>query len=381
MPTLGLVGAVLLLAGSGATSARAALPVRPPLRLYRLPSPLARANPGTIIQAVRLRSPRGFRLWVALYHSRSVHGKDIAVSGTFAIPSRARPSDGWPILSYGHGTTGFTDASAPSRTGDSGSPYRLRALIGRWVHAGYAVAATDYEGLGTPGQLPYAVGISAGRSVLDAARAARNLGRGTVGRRVVLVGHSEGGHAVLWADELARRYAPDLHVQGVVASSPAANLLGIARMTSLTPFTILDAMAVLEAWHNFYGRALGRVLTPAGIRAAQLIIADRIGQVQLGQLGTFFAANPADIQPWHRLAVANTPAELPRDVPIVMLVGSDDQEIPPATNLSFARELVRSGHRLELHVFRGAGHDGAFTRGQSVIAGFLARSARSEEPG
>ena len=35
--------------------------------------------------------------------------------------------------------------------------------------AGYAVVRTDYEGLGTPGDHPYLVGVSEGRSVLDMA--------------------------------------------------------------------------------------------------------------------------------------------------------------------------------------------------------------------
>ena len=50
------------------------------------------------------------------------------------------------------------------------------------VDAGYVVAATDYEGLGTPGVHPYLVGESEGRSVLDAARAARALERFRRGR-------------------------------------------------------------------------------------------------------------------------------------------------------------------------------------------------------
>ena len=37
---------------------------------------------------------------------------------------------------------------------------------------GVVVAATDYEGLGTPGPHPYIVGASEGHSVLDAAVAA-----------------------------------------------------------------------------------------------------------------------------------------------------------------------------------------------------------------
>jgi hypothetical protein len=99
--------------------------------------------------------------------------------------------------------------------------------FGRWLggllQQGDVVAATDYQGLGTPGLARAAIGLSAGRAVLDAARAARGLDAGASGR-VVLDGHSEGGHAVLWAAEPAGAYAPELQVLGVAASAPGAEL-------------------------------------------------------------------------------------------------------------------------------------------------------------
>ncbi len=213
----------MLLVSIGADPARASLPRRPPSRLYTPPSPLPHERPGTIIRAVQLRSPRGWRQWVALYHSRSVSREGHRGLRHLRAP-HGEPRRGVDGRSCPTGTArpdSPTFCAVPNR--GQRIPLPLLGADRRWVRAGYAVAATDYEGLGTPGQLPYAVGISAGRSVLDAARAVRHLGHGTVGSRVVFEGHSEGGHAVLWADELARRYAPELRPQGVVASSPAAD--------------------------------------------------------------------------------------------------------------------------------------------------------------
>ena len=48
-------------------------------------------------------------------------------------------------------------------------------MVQTLLDAGYVVAATDYEGLGTPGLHPFLVGESEGRSVLDAARAAHRV--------------------------------------------------------------------------------------------------------------------------------------------------------------------------------------------------------------
>ena len=41
---------------------------------------------------------------------------------------------------------------------------------------------------------------------------------------MLVLGHSQGGHAALFAGELATSYAPDLHVLGVVAEAPAADV-------------------------------------------------------------------------------------------------------------------------------------------------------------
>ena len=56
-------------------------------------------------------------------------------------------------------------------------------MLQTFLDAGYVVAATDYEGLGTPGLHPFLVGESEGRSVLDAARAAHGLKAAAAGEQ------------------------------------------------------------------------------------------------------------------------------------------------------------------------------------------------------
>ena len=53
-------------------------------------------------------------------------------------------------------------------TGTVGSPY-----LTNWLSQGYAIVATDYVGLGTPGIHAYLDGPSAAHSVIDMVRAAR----------------------------------------------------------------------------------------------------------------------------------------------------------------------------------------------------------------
>ncbi len=164
---------------------------------------------------------------LVLYRSEGVAGKSVAVSGDVAIPRGKAPKGGWPVITWAHGTTGIADSCAPTRLDTPAQP----ALLESWLKQGYAVLRTDYQGLGTPGVHPYLSGDAEGRSVLDIVRAARRLDRG-IGAKVVIAGHSQGGHAALWAASLAPKYTPELKVRGTVAFAPANH---IATQVSLAP--------------------------------------------------------------------------------------------------------------------------------------------------
>ena len=160
-----------------------------------------------------------------LYRSTDVDGGKIVVSGSLALPKGKPPKGGWPLITYAHGTTGSADACAPSRGYDASDLVSYAyPLLQRWLKAGYAVVRTDYEGLGTPGTHHYLLGTAEGRSVLDAARAARAFAPRKLSKRVVIAGHSQGGHAALYAASLAPGWTPELKVRGTVAFAPASHL-------------------------------------------------------------------------------------------------------------------------------------------------------------
>src|SRR5207247_4784757 len=103
---------------------------------------------------------------------------------------------------------------------DKPSFYEL--MLEPLTSAGYAVVATDYQGLGTPGVNPYLVGEDAGRNVLDAARMIRRLPGLSLSDVTFIWGHSQGGQASAFAGQIAPSYAPELRIVGVIAGSPAA---------------------------------------------------------------------------------------------------------------------------------------------------------------
>jgi alpha-beta hydrolase superfamily lysophospholipase len=191
---------------------------------------------------------------LVLYTSVTAGGKLTAVSGSVSVPKGRPPKGGWPVISYAHGTTGTADVCAPSRNheGDPVTGYisYVDPQLNAWLAAGYAVVRTDYQGLGTPGPHRYLIGAAEGRSVLDIVRAARQLDPG-IGKRFLISGHSQGGHAALFAAGEAKRYVPGLALRGTVAYAPPSHLKEQATLlpafTSPSGFTALAALIVQGA--------------------------------------------------------------------------------------------------------------------------------------
>ena len=188
------------------------MPAAPTGDFYAVPDPLPGGPPGFPIWAEQVAAPPGAIAWRILYHSRTIHDEDIAVSGLVVAPDATPPEGGFPVIAYAHGTTGLADPCAPSKAArplaDDGEATGDLPLPPMWED-GYVMVATDYEGLGTPGRHPYIVGGSEGRGVLDSIRAARALPEAHAGDQAVVVGISQGGHAALFTGELADTYAPD----------------------------------------------------------------------------------------------------------------------------------------------------------------------------
>ncbi|WP_168419230.1 alpha/beta hydrolase [Acinetobacter towneri] len=155
------------------------------------------------------------------YKMLGVNGQETQATALIFTPKTVKPSGGWPLVVWAHGTTGVADACAPSRQGLKGNEYFIAKLLA----AGYAVVAPDYEGLGEPSAKelhPFLNLKSAAYSITDAVVAAsKHLGN-TAETRWSVVGHSQGGHAALGAAQYASR--AQLNYKGAIAIAPASNL-------------------------------------------------------------------------------------------------------------------------------------------------------------
>jgi acetyl esterase/lipase len=229
--------------------------------------------------------------------------------------------------------------------------------LGGLLQQDLVVAATDYQGLGTPGPARSLIGLSAGRAVLDVARAARGLDAAGAGGRVVLAGHSEGGHAVLWAAELARSYAPELQVLGVAATAPGAELATTLKLSRFRPAAVTSgAMLIVVAWSDAY-RVPPDVLTPAGRKAA-----DRVRTRCLDELArepATLTVRPGDLlttPPWPTLLARNSPGHGATPAPILIAQGTDDQTVVPAATGALVQRLCHAGDTVELRTYQHAEH-------------------------
>lgn len=357
-----LGGAVLALvvAGCGASTSTGSSPTVAggsarisSLRAFYVPTrPLPAAPAGTLIRTEKVTGvpgvPAGATVWRIMYHSRSMYGADIAESGYVIAPSGPAPTGGFPIVAWAHGTTGFSASCAPSLFTDSGAgkgPYLLPGLL-QFLHAGFAVAAADYQGQGVAdGVHPYLVGASEGSAVLDATRATRLLPGLRTSNTVIIYGHSQGGHAALFAGEMAPSYAPDLHVVGVVAAAPATGLSTLISIVGSPPGQrfLPFSIPVAYSWTRDY-RDLppDDVFTPEGERVAAATVPTGCGSALSAAITSEHLTPEAVFQSTAGSnpvvlahAKLNDPGQVRTSPPMLVLQGTADATVPPALTDGF----------------------------------------------
>lgn len=368
---------------------------------YSAPAGVARLAPGTLLRHQAVPAPgvdaNAFRV---MYTATNQAGTTAAVTGLVYVPQRRPPPGGFPLVSWAHPTNGMADPCTPSL--DAGTAIGtgfLNAMLDR----GWEVAATDYQGEGTPpGIEPYLVGDVEAADALDVALAARHLPAAHAGRRLVVWGYSQGGQTALFAWELGGARVPaaptlppattttttgtastvpvattsagtstagtgvpapasaasqaqldaagGLRLVGVVAGAPPWDLAGL--LTTLAPtanrYLLLMALAGL---HLAYGdRApLGAVLDARGTR---LLPELRVGctdalahTIDAYPFATLLRAAPGSIAGWRAVLQADSPLPFAASDPVPLLVvqGTADPIVPAADSLSLARGLCGPG--------------------------------------
>jgi acetyl esterase/lipase len=358
-----------LAAVAAAPAAGAKIRIGPKGTAFYKPPANAKGKHGALIWTRRQTGGdaiAGRRSRLLLYRSTGVDGKPNAVSGSLALPKGKAPKGGWPVITYAHGTTGAADACAPTRGYDAATLVSYAyPLLRRWLKAGYAVVRTDYDGLGTPGVHGYLVGATEGRSVLDALRAARAL-EPRLSKRFVVAGHSQGGHAALFAASLARMWVPELRLRGTVAFAPASHLAAQFPLTTqisapgggLGAIVALGLRAVETAQPSV---GVPGLLTPEAAAlfpetltecADALAGQDSFGGLPLNQI----FQSGKDLGPLVAVIGANDPEHLRPRTPVRIEQGADDGTVLRPFTDQLVEEYEANSVPVTYKVYAGVGH-------------------------
>ncbi|MFF7731077.1 lipase family protein [Streptomyces sp. NPDC008001] len=278
--------------------------------------------------------PTRTRAWHITYRSTTAKGAPDVVSGTVIVPDDGRRGPR-PLVTYAVGTVGIADHCAPSAGFPHGTTVEAN-LIQQLTQRSWAVAVTDYEGLGTPGTHTYTVGRSEGHAVLDAARAALRLPEAGLDREspVGVMGYSQGGQAAGWAAELRDTYAPELNVKGTAAGGVPADLVrtadfddgrigaGLVLMGAVGQDAAFPELA-LDSYLNARGRSLVARLKEHCVAADVLAgMFKRISDVTV--------RNPLQMPDWQRVLHSSDLGTHAPDRPVRLYHGTLDELIPYA---------------------------------------------------
>ncbi len=345
---------------------------------YDQPDSLPDGALGTIVRSEEIDTiTPGARTYRVMYVSTGSEGERRAVSGLIVVPTAPAPSGGRDVIVFTHGTTGVDPRCAPSLLDE---PARVMEALPELIAAGYVVAATDYQGLGTSTRHPYLVGQVEAMNALDSARAARLLPAADATDRFAVWGHSQGGHASLFTGQLAAGYASELELVGVAAGGPVPDLVDLFEFNLSTPVgKILISMA-LKAWADVYDLDLDQVVTPTAREAVEEIakicvtdlrqILTRVPDAAL--LGvTFLRVPPWEVEPWASIVRANTPGSAPTDVPMLLVQGGADTIVDPALTQRFADERCAAGEIVDVRVLPGVDHVSTGFEGADQVTAWI----------
>lgn len=356
--------------GAGRHAATAATTGPAGTAFYAPPSPLPAGTHGDVIWSRPLQGaaalPAAAENTLVLYHTTSVTGADVAVSGAIAIPKGDPPARGWPIVSWAHGTTGNAPQCAPTRDGTANLEQRY---LDAWVARGYAVLQTDYEGQGVPGLHPYLVGAAAARDVTDIVRAARQL-YPKLGTRWFALGHSEGGSASIFTGAVGPAWAPELQLLGAVSFAPVSHIASLLYSVPNMKEPGGDVVLTLEmiegiassdpAIHlsDLMTRQAFAKLPEIQRRCTEALMNDNAWN-DLAPADIF--RPDADMQPLLVDFARNESNRVHLDVPLLLMQGDSDDVIKPRLTDLVDAELCRNGTRVTYDRLKGKDHDSIVT--------------------
>src|SRR5712664_1291628 len=339
---------------------RARITAHAPDAFYDPPSDMSR-QPGALLRSEPLKDvilPAGIRGWRILYATTVDDSTPATAVATVFAPTDP-PAGPRPVIAWEHATTGLLQKCMPSLLSapTAGIPGRDRI-----VKAGWVVVATDYSFAEKGGPHPYLIGEGEARAALDSARAAGQISGLTLGKRTVVWGYSQGGHAALWTGINGPRYAPDLEILGVAAIAPAANIKNILAMNIAVDKRFGPYLAL--AYSRFYPDiTFEQALRPEALDAARQIVnlcgfilpkdLERIEALVVTVDGPALATSSNKAL---QARLEQNTADGLITAPVVIAQGLSDTVVPSSATDAYVEERCAAGQRLEYWTFAGCDH-------------------------
>ena len=328
------------------------------------PNPLPAGKPGDIIRwrtmgfsASQAKPPRGTLGYKFMYLSTSATGQPIAVTAYLLVPHGYIPKQGVakrPLIGYGNEAMGLGDYCAQSRMLEYAHSGEL-ALIEPMLKRGYAVVASDYEGLGTPSTHTFGVSVSAGHAILDSMRAARQLEAAGLPKdsQNALFGYSQGGQGVGRGLEMASTYAPELKISAAAFGGTPTDPVMFSRWNSGKLFSAVNLAASAGYDAAYPELDLKSFLNERGVKANKATYTaciESVWVVPMRRSSAFLKEgmdplkDPRWIKRFSENAIGNQPPS--KDIPTYYFHAIGDQAVPFQGAKRLRRQYCRAGVNL-----------------------------------
>ncbi|GAA3875875.1 lipase family protein [Leifsonia kafniensis] len=349
---------------------------------YEPPSPLPSGTHGDLIRSEEAPAPDGARAWRILYLSELGDGTPVAVSGFVVVPDGKAPEGDRKVIAWAHGTEGGGRNCAPSLVTqpamelvdyfdynsavqqDPGVP-----SLSKMLDAGYAVVATDYQGLGTPGVHEYTVMGTETNNVWDSVKAAQQIKETQAGNDMAVLGWSQGGGAAAWMAQNTAYGAP-LNLVGAAGLAPAANNgpqfahqvePGPANATSPAHGVALQLNVINGLMAAYPELEASGMVTAEGEKAL-------VGAANQCVNHLAYVINSNVAEPYQTLMQPTTPADWQKRLdentagytaplaPILVMQGTSDTVVNPNATTQYIERVCGFGEPVQYTLYSGATH-------------------------
>jgi len=327
------------------------------------------AEPGTLLRqeylGERQSNPGAAQNFRLLYSSTDgIDGEGtLAVSGVLFLPEGEPPAGGWPLYAWTHGTVGIADICAPSW---DGRQQQDKDHLEFWLSNGFAVVASDYQGLGTPGTHPYLATRPEAYSNLDIIRAVQSSDF-PVSDRVILAGQSQGAGAAVATAAYAEQYAPDVDIAGVVATGvPFFSAEALVALQESRPPDRIDPMLA----YNFLALSLIQRTDPS-FKLSEYVNEDvlPIAESVRTTCHKYVRARVAKEELTYNRAFSQSPSEkltaafslmefpsLKFSTPMFVGTGGKDRDTPLRMQAAFVKRACQAGSTITARLYPHLDH-------------------------